>query len=188
MTAAAAHRVVIVGAGFGGLAAARALKDAPVEVTVVDRMNHHLFQPLLYQVATALLPPGDIAPAIRDVLRGQRNAKVLLGEVVGFDTTGKHVEVVLSDGARRELDYDTLVVSAGATDSYFGHDEWREVARPMKTLADAIDLRSRLLSAFENAAAAESAEERDRWMTIAIVGAGPTGVELAGQVAAMARR
>ncbi|GAA3988113.1 NAD(P)/FAD-dependent oxidoreductase [Allokutzneria multivorans] len=185
---AAAHRVVIVGAGFGGLAAARALKDAPVEVTVVDRMNHHLFQPLLYQVATALLPPGDIAPAIRDVLHGQRNAKVLLGEVVGFDTTGKHVEVVLSDGASRELSYDTLVVAAGATDSYFGHDEWREVARPMKTLADAIDLRSRLLSAFENAAAAESAEECDRWMTIAIVGAGPTGVELAGQVAAMARR
>ncbi|SDM62681.1 NAD(P)/FAD-dependent oxidoreductase [Allokutzneria albata] len=185
---AAAHRVVIVGAGFGGLAAARALRGAPVEVTVVDRMNHHLFQPLLYQVATALLPPGDVAPAIRDVLRGQHNAKVLLGEVVGFDTAAKEVDVVLSDGAGRKIGYDTLVVAAGATDSYFGHDEWREVARPMKTLADAIDLRSRLLSAFENAAAAEDPAECDRWMTIAIVGAGPTGVELAGQVAAMARR
>ncbi|MFB9907543.1 NAD(P)/FAD-dependent oxidoreductase [Allokutzneria oryzae] len=185
---AAAHRVVIVGAGFGGLAAARALKGADVAVTVVDRMNHHLFQPLLYQVATALLPPGDIAPAVRDVLRDQHNATVLLGEAVGFDVEARAVEVVLSDGSHRSLGYDTLLVAAGATDSYFGHDEWRAVARPMKTLRDAVELRSRLLAAFENAAAAEDPVERDRWLTIAIVGAGPTGVELAGQVAAMARR
>jgi NADH dehydrogenase len=179
------HRVVVVGGGFGGLGVVRGLKRADVEVTLIDRTNHHLFQPLLYQVATALLPAGDIAPAFRAVLRKQRNAKVLLGEVTGFDPENKRVHVDLPDGTSRTVGYDTLVVAAGSRDSYFGHDDWAGVAPPMKTLEQAVDLRSRLLRAFETAVAAGDAKE---WLSFAIVGAGPTGVELAGQLADLARR
>ncbi|SDD12765.1 NAD(P)/FAD-dependent oxidoreductase [Actinokineospora iranica] len=181
-------RIVVVGAGFGGLRAVRGLRGVDAEVVLIDRVNHHLFQPLLYQVATALLPAGDIAPALRSVLRKQDNARVLLGEVTGVDAQAKTVRLSLPDGSTRALDYDTLVVAAGSTDSYFGHDEWRTHAPPMKTLANAVALRSRLLRAFENAANAEDPDERARWLTIVVVGAGPTGVELAGQVAAMTRR
>jgi NADH dehydrogenase len=180
-----AHRVVVVGGGFGGLGVVRGLKRADVEVTLIDRTNHHLFQPLLYQVATALLPAGDIAPAFRAILRKQRNAKVLLGEVTGFDTTAKRVHVDLPDGTSRSVEYDTLVVAAGSQDSYFGHGEWAEDAPPMKTLEQAVDLRSKLLRAFETAVAADDPKE---WLSFAVVGAGPTGVELAGQLADLARR
>ncbi|HUQ55295.1 NAD(P)/FAD-dependent oxidoreductase [Lentzea sp.] len=179
------HRVVVVGGGFGGLGVVRGLKRADVEVTLIDRTNHHLFQPLLYQVATALLPTGDIAPAFRAILRKQRNAHVLLGEVTGFDTAGKKVLVDLPDGSSRQVGYDTLVVAAGSQDSYFGHDEWAEVAPPMKTLEQAVHLRSRLLRAFEAAAAANDPKQ---WLSFAVVGAGPTGVELVGQLADLARR
>ncbi|MFS8099524.1 NAD(P)/FAD-dependent oxidoreductase [Lentzea alba] len=179
------HRVVVVGGGFGGLGVVRGLKRANVEVTLIDRTNHHLFQPLLYQVATALLPAGDIAPAFRAILRKQRNAKVLLGEVTGFDTAGERVHVDLPDGTSRTIEYDTLVVAAGSRDSYFGHDDWAEAAPPMKTLEQAVDLRSRLLRAFETAVAADDPKQ---WLSFAVVGAGPTGVELAGQLADLARR
>ncbi|MET8759141.1 NAD(P)/FAD-dependent oxidoreductase [Lentzea sp. NPDC004782] len=179
------HRVVVVGGGFGGLNVVRGLKRANVEVTLIDRTNHHLFQPLLYQVATALLPAGDIAPAFRAVLRKQRNAKVLLGEVTGFDAQNRQVHVDLPDGTSRTVGYDTLVVAAGARDSYFGHDEWAGAAPPMKTLEQAVDLRSRLLRAFETAVAAGDPKQ---WLSFAVVGAGPTGVELAGQLADLARR
>jgi NADH:ubiquinone reductase (H+-translocating) len=180
-----AHRVVVVGGGFGGLGVVRGLKRANVEVTLIDRTNHHLFQPLLYQVATALLPAGDIAPAFRAILRKQRNTKVLLGEVTGFDTETKKVHVDLPDGTSRTVGYDTLVVAAGSQDSYFGHGDWAEDAPPMKTLEQAVDLRSKLLRAFETAVAADDPKQ---WLSFAVVGAGPTGVELAGQLADLARR
>ncbi len=179
------HRVVVVGGGFGGLGVVRGLKRADVEVTLIDRTNHHLFQPLLYQVATALLPAGDIAPAFRAVLRKQRNAHVLLGEVTGFDTANRQVHVDLPDGSSRQVGYDTLVVAAGSQDSYFGHDEWAQVAPPMKTLEQAVTLRSRLLRAFETAV---TADDPKQWLSFAVVGAGPTGVELVGQLADLARR
>jgi NADH dehydrogenase len=179
------HRVVVVGGGFGGLGVVRGLKRADVEVTLIDRTNHHLFQPLLYQVATALLPAGDIAPAFRAILRKQRNARVQLGEVTGFDTTGRQVHVDLPDGKSRTIGYDTLVVAAGARDSYFGHDDWAQAAPPMKTLEQAVDLRSKLLRAFETAVAADDPKQ---WLSFAVIGAGPTGVELAGQLADLARR
>lgn len=179
------HRVVVVGGGFGGLGVVRGLKRADVEVTLIDRTNHHLFQPLLYQVATALLPTGDIAPAFRAILRKQRNARVLLGEVTGFDTTTKRVHVDLPDGRSKTVGYDTLVVAAGSRDSYFGHDDWAESAPPMKTLEQAVDLRSKLLRAFETAVASDDPKQ---WLSFAVVGAGPTGVELAGQLADLARR
>ncbi|ANZ39444.1 NADH dehydrogenase [Lentzea guizhouensis] len=178
------HRVVVVGGGFGGLGVVRGLKRADVEVTLIDRTNHHLFQPLLYQVATALLPAGDIAPAFRAILRKQRNARVLLGEVTGFDTQKKLVDVDLADGTAHRVPYDTLVVAAGARDSYFGNDEWARHAPPMKTLEQAVDLRSRLLRAFEHAVTGDPKE----WLSFAVIGAGPTGVELAGQLADLARR
>ncbi|SDH05172.1 NADH dehydrogenase [Lentzea fradiae] len=179
------HRVVVVGGGFGGLGVVRGLKRADAQVTLIDRTNHHLFQPLLYQVATALLPAGDIAPAFRAILRKQRNAHVLLGEVTGFDTTAKKVHVDLPDGTSRQVGYDTLVVAAGSRDSYFGNDEWAEVAPPMKTLEQAVSLRSRLLRAFETAV---TADDPKQWLSFAVVGAGPTGVELVGQLADLARR
>ncbi|MFD4668473.1 NAD(P)/FAD-dependent oxidoreductase [Lentzea sp. NPDC058450] len=179
------HRVVVVGGGFGGLSVVRGLKRADVEVTLIDRTNHHLFQPLLYQVATALLPAGDIAPSFRAILRGQRNAHVLLGEVTGFDTSRKVVHADLPDGRSHTVGYDTLVVAAGSRDSYFGHDDWAEPAPPMKTLEQAVDLRSKLLRAFETAVVADDPKQ---WLSFAVVGAGPTGVELAGQIADLARR
>jgi NADH dehydrogenase len=181
-SAAGRPHVVIIGAGFGGLAAARALAHAPVRVTVVDRRNHHLFQPLLYQVATAALSPGDIAYPIRSILRHQSNANVLLAEVVGVDVARR--EVALADG---RLAYDFLVVAAGAGHAYFGHDDWEKNAPGLKTLEDAIEIRRRILLAFERAERETDAAARRDLLTFAIVGGGPTGVELAGAIAEISR-
>ena len=175
-------RVVIVGAGFGGLAASRALADAPVQLTVVDRRNHHLFQPLLYQVATAALSPGDIAYPIRSVLRHQANASVLLADVVGIDVARR--EVRLADGA---LPYDFLIVAAGAGHAYFGHDAWEKDAPGLKTLEDALEIRRRILLAFERAECESDPAVRRDLLTFVIVGGGPTGVELAGAIAEISR-
>jgi NADH:quinone reductase (non-electrogenic) len=175
-------RIVIVGAGFGGLFAAQALARVDAEVTVVDRHNYHLFQPLLYQVATAGLPPSDVAWPIRSILRGQRNATVLLGEVVGVDAARRVVE--LED---RSLSFDYLVVATGSTHSYFGHDEWKPFAPGLKSIDDATEIRRRILRAFEAAEMETDAARRERLMRFVIVGAGPTGVELAGTIAELAR-
>jgi NADH dehydrogenase len=180
--AGARHRVVIVGGGFGGLYAAKALARAPVDVTLVDRRNFHLFQPLLYQVATGALSPGDIASPLRAVLRRQRNATVLLGDVRGIDAAGQRL--VLADGAT--LEYDTLIVATGARHAYFGRDEWEPLAPGLKTLEEALEIRRRVLIAFE---AAERQPDRDSaraWLTFVVVGAGPTGVELAGALGEIA--
>lgn len=184
---AARHRVVIIGAGFGGLFAARALRGAPVDVTVVDRANHHLFQPLLYQVATGVLSEGEVAPAIRHVLRSQRNARVLLGEVVDIDLDAREL-VLETVGEQTRVPYDSLIVGAGAGQSYFGHDEFAEHAPGMKSIDDALELRGRIFGAFEMAELGAEPEDRDGWMTFVVVGAGPTGVELAGQLAELSRR
>ncbi len=175
-------RVVIVGGGFGGLYAARGLARAPVQVTLVDRRNHHLFQPLLYQVATAGLSPGDIAQPIRGILKNQPNIEVLLADVRGFDLANRRVE--LADG---EVSYDYLIVATGATHAYFGHPEWEKTARGLKTLEDAIAIRGRFLLAFENAERERDERRRRALLSFVIVGAGPTGVELAGTMAEMAR-
>jgi NADH dehydrogenase len=180
---AALPRVVIVGAGFAGLAAARALARAPVRVTVVDRRNHHLFQPLLYQVATAALNPADIAAPIRHVLRRQENAEVVLGEVARVEVDRR--EVLLDDGAR--LPYDHLVLATGATHSYFGRDDWAPVAPGLKTVEDALEIRRRVLLAYERAEREEDAAAREALLTFVVVGGGPTGVELAGALSEIAR-
>src|SRR3954451_6299617 len=181
------HRVVIVGCGFGGLFAVKALRRAPVEVVVVDRTNHHLFAPLLYQVATGGLSEGDIAPPIRDVLRHQRNARVVLGEVVDVDVDQRRLTV---DTLERETDlsYDSLIVATGASQSYFGHDEYARDAPGMKTIDDALELRGRIFGALEIAELERDPAAREAWLTFAIVGAGPTGVELAGQIAELSHR
>ena len=176
-------RVVIVGAGFGGLSAAMALARVPVNVTVIDRRNFHLFQPLLYQVATAGLNPSDVAWPIRSVLRDHANTRVLLGEVCGVDLPGRKVR--LSDG--REEPYDWLILATGATHTYFGHDEWSGVAPGLKRIDDATLIRRRILLAFEHAENAMSEEDRSRLMTFVIVGGGPTGVELAGAISELAQ-
>jgi NADH:ubiquinone reductase (H+-translocating) len=176
--------VVIVGGGFGGLYCARALRRAPVRVTVIDRRNFHLFQPLLYQVATASLSPADIAGPIRTILRRQANAQVWMGEVVDVDRT--HRTVSLADGVNVSWDY--LVLATGATHAYFGNDEWAEHAPGLKTVDDAIEIRRRFLLAFEEAEREGDPEARSRLLTFVIVGAGPTGVELAGAMAEIARR
>jgi NADH dehydrogenase len=175
-------RIVIVGAGFGGLFAAQALARVDAEITVVDRHNYHLFQPLLYQVATAGLPPSDVAWPIRSILRRQRNATVLLGRVVGVDVAGRVVE--LED---RTLSFDYLVVATGSTHSYFGHEDWRPYAPGLKSIDDATTIRRRLLRAFEAAEMESDAARRERLLRFIIVGAGPTGVELAGTIAELAR-
>ncbi|MEX1182784.1 MAG: NAD(P)/FAD-dependent oxidoreductase [Gemmatimonadota bacterium] len=180
----ATPHVVIVGGGFGGLYAARALKDVPVRVTVIDRRNFHLFQPLLYQVATASLSPADIASPIRSVLRDQRSAQVWLGEVVDVDEAGKQVR--LADGVA--VSYDYLILATGATHAYFGHDEWAAHAPGLKTVDDATEIRRRFLLAFESAEREADAETRRRLLTFVIVGGGPTGVELAGAMAEIARQ
>jgi NADH dehydrogenase len=180
------HRVVIVGGGFGGVRAAKELAGADVDVTLVDRTNHHLFQPLLYQVATGVLSPGQIAPALRSLFRRQPNVRVVLGDVEDIDLERRVVRLIAEDYT--ELPYDTLLVAAGATHSYFGHEEWSHVAPGMKTLDDANRLRSRILAAFELAEQETDPHEREALMTFAIVGAGPTGVELAGQIALLADR
>jgi NADH dehydrogenase len=181
------HRVVIVGCGFGGLFAARALRHAPVEVVVVDRTNHHLFQPLLYQVATGVLSEGDIAPAIRDVLEHQKNARVILGNVTNVDVDERRLTIDTL-GRETTLPYDDLIIATGASQSYFGHDEYARDAPGMKTIDDALELRGRIFGAFEIAELETDAAVREPWLTFAIVGAGPTGVELAGQIAELSRR
>jgi len=175
-------RIVIVGAGFGGLFAAQALARAPADVTIVDRHNYHLFQPLLYQVATAGLPPSDVAWPIRSILRRQRNATVLLGEVTGVDRAKRVVLV-----GEAELPFDYLVVATGSTHSYFGHDEWRPFAPGLKSIDDATAIRGRILHAFEAAEMESDAAKRALLLRFVIVGAGPTGVELAGTIAELAR-
>jgi NADH:quinone reductase (non-electrogenic) len=174
--------VVIVGGGFGGLYAAKELGRAPVRVTLVDRRNHHVFQPLLYQVATAALNPSDIASPIRAVLRRQANTTVLLAEVSAIDLAGRRV--VLRDG---ELRYDWLILATGATHSYFGHDEWSTLAPGLKTIEDALEIRRRVLFAFEAAEREDDPAARKAWLTFAVVGAGATGVEVAGALAEIAR-
>jgi NADH dehydrogenase len=174
--------VVIIGGGFGGLAAARALDGAPALITLLDRRNHHLFQPLLYQVATATLNPSDIAVPIRSILRRQKNATVLMGQAVSIDAASK--KVILSDG---ELAYDFLVLATGATHSYFGHDDWAPHAAGLKTIEDALEIRRRVLSAFERAEREPDLERQREWLTFVIVGGGPTGVELAGALAEISR-
>ena len=175
-------RIVIVGAGFGGLFAAQALARLDADVTVVDRHNYHLFQPLLYQVATAGLPPSDVAWPIRSILRRQRNTTVLLGEVTAVDTARRVVEV-----GDRSLPFDYLVVATGSTHSYFGHDDWQPYAPGLKSIDDATTIRRRILRAFEAAEMETDAARRDRLLRFVIVGAGPTGVELAGAIAELAR-
>jgi len=176
------HRVVIVGGGFGGLAAAQALKGADVEITLIDRNNYHLFQPLLYQVATGGLSPGDIASPLRAILRRQKNAHVFLGEVTRVDPAHNCVTM---DG--RILPYETLIVATGVRHSYFGHDSWEEQAPGLKTIADAIEMRRRVFSAFEKAELSQDSEDRRTWLTFVVVGGGATGVELAGALAEIAR-
>jgi NADH dehydrogenase len=177
------HRVVIAGGGFGGLYAAQALGRADVEVTVIDRRNFHLFQPLLYQVATGALSPGEIASPLRYVLNRQKNTRVLLGEIVDIDAAGR--EVVLDDGGK--VPYDTLVVATGSTHHYFGHPEWAKLAPGLKTIEDATEIRHRILLAFERAERETDPAERRADLTFVVVGAGPTGVELAGALGEISR-
>jgi NADH:ubiquinone reductase (H+-translocating) len=182
------HRVVIVGGGFGGLPAARFLGRKPIEVTLIDRRNHHLFQPLLYQVATGMIPPGEIANPLRHLVRKHKNVRVELAEVTGFDLDRRIVHISLFGVQTQEVPYDSLIVAAGVGQSYFGHNEFALYAPGMKTIDDALELRRRLFGAFEMAEMVVDPAERERWLTVAIVGAGPTGVELAGQVRDLAVR
>jgi len=182
------HRVVIVGAGFGGLFAAKFLRRAPVQATLVDRTNHHVFQPLLYHVATGILSSGEIAPATRDVLHRHANVEVQLGEVTGFDLDARQVMVTRPGGREVKLPYDSLIVAAGVGGSYFGHDEFEQWAPGMKTLSDALAQRGRIFGAFELAELEEDPEARKALLTFAVVGGGPTGVEIAGQIAELSRR
>jgi NADH:ubiquinone reductase (H+-translocating) len=175
-------KVVVIGGGFAGLWAVRALRKAPVSITLIDRSNHHLFQPLLYQVATAGLAAPSIAAPLRHILREQRNATVLMGEVTRIDLARRQVAV-----ATKRIDYDYLLVASGATHAYFGHDEWERHAPGLKNLDDAFAIRARVLSAFEEAEAADDDAQRDACLTFAVIGAGPTGVELAGTLAEIAR-
>jgi NADH dehydrogenase len=178
-----APRVVILGGGFGGLYAAKALKNQPVEVTIVDRRNFHLFQPLLYQVATAALNPSDIAYPIRSVVAHQKNANVILAEAIDIDVNRKIVR--LTDG---EIAYDYLIIATGATHSYFKHPEWEREAPGLKTIEDALEIRRRVLLAFESAERETDPEKQKAWLTFVIVGGGPTGVELAGALSEIARK
>src|SRR3954447_10258124 len=180
-------RVVIVGSGFGGLFAAQALRKAPVEVTLIGKTSHHLFQPLLYQVATGILSEGEIAPATREILRRHENTSVVLGEVTGIDLAARTVTSSVL-GRTTIYPYDELVVAAGAGQSYFGNDRFAEFAPGMKSIDDALELRGRIFGAFELAEIATDPEEVDRLMTFVVLGAGPTGVEMAGQIAELAHR
>jgi NADH dehydrogenase len=180
-------RVVIIGSGFGGLFAAKALKRAPVDITVIGKTSHHLFQPLLYQVATGILSEGEIAPPTREILRHQRNARVVLGEVTDVDLAARTVTSTIL-GRTTVHPYDELIVAAGAGQSYFGNDRFAEFAPGMKSIDDALELRGRIFGAFELAELATDPAERDRLLTFVVVGAGPTGVEMAGQIAELAHR
>jgi NADH:ubiquinone reductase (H+-translocating) len=181
-----AHQVIIVGGGFGGLQAARHLRHVDVEVTLVDRRNFHLFQPLAYQVATGALSPAEICYPLRALFRGQRNVRVVLGEVVGFDLDGRQLELRTPTGGQR-LAYDTLIVGGGSKYNYFAHPEWQRTASELKSLEGALDIRSRILLALEAAEVAPDAATRAALLTFAVVGGGPTGVEMAGQIAEIAR-
>jgi NADH:quinone reductase (non-electrogenic) len=175
------HRVVIVGGGFGGLSAALTLKSAPVQVTLVDRCNYHLFQPLLYQVATGTLSPANIASPLRNILKRHKNTRVLLAEATRIDSGNRRV--ILSDGS---VEYDSLIVSTGSSHQYFGHDQWEQFAPGLKTIEDATDMRRRILLAFETAERESDPEKLRAWMTFVIVGGGPTGAELAGALGEIA--
>jgi NADH dehydrogenase len=180
-------RIVIVGGGFGGLAAAKALKHAPAEIILIDRANHHLFQPLLYQVATAVLAAGQIASPIRNILRKQKNTTVILGEVTGVDKEKKCVFVKDDDRTGVPIPYDFLVLATGVTHSYFGHNEFEKFAPGLKSLADAVSVRNKILHAFEQAEAEEDPSRHRDLLTFVLVGAGPTGVEMAGAIAVLVR-
>ncbi|HVN71143.1 MAG TPA: NAD(P)/FAD-dependent oxidoreductase [Desulfomonilia bacterium] len=175
------HRVVIVGGGFGGLTAARALRDTPVQVTLIDKRNFHLFQPLLYQVATGLLSPSEIASPLRHILKDQENAHVLMGEVTDLDPSQRRV--IMNDG---EVEYDTLIMAAGMINHYYGHDEWRNYAPGLKTIEDSARIRQRIFYAFEVAEREPDPEIRREWMSFVVIGSGATGVELSGMIAEIA--
>jgi NADH dehydrogenase len=183
------HHVVVVGGGFGGLQAVRRLRHASVDVTLIDRRNFHLFQPLVYQVATGALSAGEISSPLRGIFKDDENVSVLLGEVTGFDLTARQVIVdgLPNGDEARKIAYDSLVVAGGSSYSYFGHEEWRRFAPEVKSLESALDVRRRILTAFEAAEVEPDPARRDAWLTFAVVGAGPTGVELAGQIAEIAR-
>ena len=181
------HQVVVVGSGFGGLFTTQALKGADVDVTLIAKTTHHLFQPLLYQVATGILSEGEIAPSTREILRRQRNARVQLGEVVDIDLAGRTVTAVLLEQTTVTA-YDTLVVAAGASQSYFGNDHFARFAPGMKSIDDALELRGRIFDSFEMAELVQDEAQRTRLMTFVVVGAGPTGVEMAGQIAELSHR
>jgi NADH dehydrogenase len=180
-------RVVIVGGGFGGLAAAKALKNTPAQIILIDRSNHHLFQPLLYQVATSVLTPAQIGSPIRNILRKQQNTTVILGEVTGVSKEGKYVLVNSADRASVQLHYDFLILATGATHSYFGHNEFERFAPGLKSLADAVAVRNKILAAFELAEAEEDPSRHRDLLTFVLVGAGPTGVEMASAIALLVR-
>jgi NADH dehydrogenase len=182
------RQVVIVGGGFGGLSAARALRRAPVQVTLIDRAQHHLFQPMLYQCATGILSEGKIAVPLRDVLKRHRNVDCLMAEVTGIDPGRRRVLARRPMGEQLELGYDYLILAAGVQQSYFGHEEFARYAPSMKTIADALLIRRRVFGAFELADSSADTAERARWLTFALVGAGPTGVELAGQIREVATK
>src|SRR4030088_2912982 len=177
------HRVIVLGGGFGGLSAVRRLKRAPVEVILIDRRNFHLFQPLMYQIATGSLSPGEIAAPLRGVLSRQKNTQVLLGEVSDIDPAAKKVHLL--DGAT--FRYDSLIVATGSQTSYYGNDAWREWAPSLKSVEEATAIRHKILYAFERAERASSSVEAQAWLTFVIVGAGATGIELAGALAEIAR-
>src|SRR6202047_2914674 len=182
-----AHTVVIVGGGFGGLATAKALRDAPVQVILIDRSNHHLFQPLLYQVATAELGPSQIATPIRNILCHQSNLTVIMGEVTGVDKDQRKGTVNNGDRTGVLLSYDSLILATGAHHSYFGHDEFERYAPGLKSLADAVAVRNKILNAFEQAEAEEDPSRHLDLLTFVLVGAGPTGVEMAAAIATLVR-
>jgi NADH:ubiquinone reductase (H+-translocating) len=182
-------RVVVIGGGFGGLQAVKALGNAAVDVTLIDRRNFHLFQPLVYQVATGALSPGEIAAPLRWIFRRDENVRVMLANVAGFDLDAREVvlEPAVDDTGPERVPYDTLIVAGGSAYSYFGHDDWRSVAPEVKSLESALDVRRRILEAFEAAELEPDPEKRAAWLTFVVVGAGPTGVEIAGQIAELAR-
>lgn len=176
-------KVVVIGGGFGGLNTVQALKSADVEITLIDKTNHHLFQPLLYQVATAALSPGDIAAPIRGILHNQKNVRVLMSEAISINQTDK--KVILSDG---EVEFDYLVISTGTRHSYFGHNDWEEYAPGLKTIADALTIRERILRSYESAEKLTDLQQIEKYMTFVIVGGGPTGVEMAGAISEIAKK
>ncbi|MGI8623244.1 MAG: NAD(P)/FAD-dependent oxidoreductase [Solirubrobacteraceae bacterium] len=185
----ARHRVVVVGGGFGGLQAVRRLRGAPVDVTLIDRRNFHLFQPLLYQAATGALSPAEIAAPLRAILKRQGNVRVVLGEVRRFDLDRRSVVIdALPNGDQGvALDYDTLIVAAGSRYSYFGHGDWQRHALEVKSLESALAVRRRIFTAFEAAEIDQDPQRREAWLTFVVIGGGPTGVEMAGQIAELAR-